>query len=248
MLIGKDDLNIDGTYQRDQVSESKVLEIARDWDWKLFGTLAVVERADGSFWIYDGGHRARASFYRDDITKLPCMVFQIDSQTEEAKAFVGTNTMGSYVSAYHKHRASVIAGEPTAIAVQTLLDKYGLAVSETAKKPGSFSAVNTLRDLVSLNRIMAERVLSACVLIANGRDVITGTVMDGIYYCQHKLKGSDDILAGAHLEKLVHEGIPGIESAIRREKHLIGKGGAMVAAKAVLDVLNKGKRRRLQFQ
>ena len=116
LMIEKDALNIDGTYQREEVSKSKVLEIARDWDWKLLGTLSVIMRKDGTFWVVDGGHRCRASFFRDDIKELPCMVFEAEDEKTEAKAFVGTNTMKSSVSAYHKHRAAVKTGEPIAVA------------------------------------------------------------------------------------------------------------------------------------
>ena len=55
--IAKNDLNIDSRYQRDQVSEAKVMEIARDWDWLLLGCISVIEREDGSLWVFDGGHQ-----------------------------------------------------------------------------------------------------------------------------------------------------------------------------------------------
>jgi hypothetical protein len=247
MMIEKENLNIDGSYQREEVSKTKLLDIAREWDWKLFGTLAVICRADGSFWVYDGGHRTRASFLRDDITKLPCMVFDVSDEREEAKAFVGTNTMVSNVSAFHKHRASVKAGEPNAIAVQSIIEKHGYIPTMDGKKPKGFAAINTLRTLVVQNPIKAEKVFAACVLIAGERDPISGEVLDGIYTCHSKLEGKADILTGQHLERLQFEGIKGIEMAIRREKHIVGKGGNLVAAKAVLDLLNKSKKRRLTF-
>jgi len=247
LMIDKESLNIDGTYQREQVSDVKVMEIARDWDWKLFGVLAVIRRGDGTLWVYDGGHRTRAAFLRDDITSLPCMVFHVVDEKEEAKAFIGTNTMVSNVSAYHKHRAYVKAGEPNALAVQSIVEKYGYVPSNCANKRGNFAAINTLRALVIQNGAEAEKVFAACVLIAVDGEPISGEVIDALYTCQAKLAGKADILSNGHLDRLAKEGLKGIEAAIRREKHIVGRGGAVVAAKAVLDLLNKGKQRRLTF-
>lgn len=249
MMINKGDLNLEGKYQRGGVfgiSKAKVLDIAREWDWKAFGVLAVIKRADGSLWVYDGGHRLRASFYRDDIEELPCMVFECNDLKEEAKAFVVTNTMVSNVSAFHLHRASVLAGEPLALAVEGVVEKYGYTPTD-AKKRGGFGAIGTLRSLVTLDAAMADKVFAACVRIAVDQEPISGEVLEAIFYCQQKLGSRADILEGEHLEKLIQEGLKGIQIAIRREKHIVGKGGTSVTAKAVLDLLNKGKRRKMSF-
>lgn len=247
MMINKFDLNIDGSYQREQVSTQKVMNIAREWDWKLFGTLLVIMRRNGTFWVYDGGNRTRAAFWRDDINLLPCMVFQSEDEKTEAKAFIGANTMKSVVSAYHKHRAAVKTGEPIAVATQAIIDKHGYFARKSASKKYSFSAINTLQSQVKEDRELAEKVFEACAIIAQDGEVIPGEVLDALFTCQKKLKGKADILNNVYLEKLQMETIPGIELAIRREKHIVGMGGAKVGAKAVLAIINKGKRRRLSF-
>jgi len=247
LLVSKEDLNIDGTYQREQASEAKVREIAREWDWKLYGALSVILRPDGSMWIFDGGHRCRAAFLRDDITELPCMVFAVGDHTDEARAFLGTNLLQSAVTAYHKHRASVITSEPTALAAQAILTKYGYVVARAASKNG-FAAIGTLRKIVKEDARTADRVFSACVELAgNHQDPISGEVIEGLFRCQRRLEGKADILSNGNLEKLKKETLPGIEAALRREKHIAGRGGAMVGAKAILDMLNKGKHRRLTW-
>ena len=247
MMIKKQDLNIDGSYQRDQVSKSKVLDIARDWDWKLFNTLSVVMRKDGSFWLYDGGHRCRASFLRDDITELPCMVFKAEDEKTEAKAFVGANTMKSVVSAYYKHRASVMTGEPIAVAAQSILDKHGYVAAQCSTAKYSFAAINALLMHVKENEILAEKVFAACAFIAQDGEQFSGAVFTAIFTCQKKLGNKADIFSKEYLERLKRATIPGIENAIRRAKWVSGLGGAAVGAKAVLDILNKNKRVPLIF-
>lgn len=247
LLIPKHDLNIDGTYQREEVSKMKVLEIARDWDWKLFGTLSVIQRPDGSFWVYDGGHRCRASFYRDDIAALPCMVFDAIDEKTEAKAFIGTNTMKSTVSAYHRHRASVKTGEPIALATQSIMEKHGYHPTQSNGKRFGFQAINCLQSLVKEDPQLAEKSFELCATIACDGEMISGEVLDGIFRCQKKLEGRASIFDAQITEKLRRETQTGIEMAIRREKHIMGKGGSAVRAKAILDLINKGRHRKISF-
>lgn len=245
-MIAKKDLNIDGLYQRHEVSKSKVMEIAREWDWKLFGTLSVVKRSDGTFWIYDGGHRCRASFLRDDILELPCLVFDVDDTKTEAKAFLGTNVMKSAVSAYHKHKAAVVIQEPLALIVQKIVEKHGYYIAE-ANGCHAFVAIHTLHKIAKEDASLADRVFGACAAIAQDGETFSGEMLGAIFYCQKRLSGGIDILSNGYLERLVRETVPGIEAAMRREKHIVGKGGFTVTSKAVLDILNKGKRTRISF-
>jgi hypothetical protein len=247
LMVRKEDLNIDGTYQREEVSALKVREIASEWDWKLYGVLSVILRPDGTLWVYDGGHRCRAAFLRDDITELPCMVFSVSDRIDEARAFLGTNLIKTFVSAYHKHRAAVLTGEPVAKVAAAILSKHGYIVSTNSGK-NEFAAINTLQKIAKEDAVTAERVFSACIVIAgSNQDAISGDILEGLFRCQKKLEGNADILTNGHLEKLAKETLPGIGAAIRRERHIIGKGGATIAAKAILDLLNKGKQRRLTF-
>lgn len=247
VMVPKKDLNIDGSYQRGEVSKQKVLEIAKNWDWKLFGALSVVMRENGSLWVYDGGHRTRAAFYRDDISDLPCMVFEVKTMTDEAKAFVGANTMKSNVSAFHVYRASVKAKEPVALATKAVLEKFGYEATQDGKKPFGFSAISTLKKLVEEDARLAERVFSVCAEMAIDGEQTPAATLRGLFVLAKKLDGKADILANGHREKLKKEGIAGIEAAIRREKHIAGQGGQLVEAKALLDLLNKGKRRKLNW-
>jgi len=246
-MIPKTKLNIDGDYQREQVSEAKVIDIAAHWDWRLFGALSVVQREDESFWVIDGGHRGRASFRRDDVTKLPCMVFTCESIKDEAKAFMGTNTFVSTVSAFNKHRAALLAGEPQALAVQALLEKHGYRASSGSAASYTFSALNTLRRVLRENAELAEEAFALCVEATDAGGTIHGEVILGLFTCAKKLEAKTNVFEGVNRDKLIAAGVTGILINIRREKHIVGRGGSLVAAKAILDLLNKGKQRRLSF-
>ena len=113
--INKSELNIDDRYQRDEQSRDRVMRIARDWDWSLFEVLMVAERSDGTFWVFSGGHRVRASFYRSDIQALPCLVFSMNDVADEARAFIAVRKMSSSIKALDTYRACVCSSGASSI-------------------------------------------------------------------------------------------------------------------------------------
>jgi hypothetical protein len=245
LLIPKDQLNIEGEYQREQVSDAKVTDIARNWDWRLFGTISVVVRKDGSFWVFEGGHRTRAAFKRDDVNELPCMVFESESVSDEARAFVGANTMKSAVRAHQKHKAACVAGEPVAVATAKILEKYGYKASSAATSKYIFAAVECLTNAVRENPERAERVFGSLASIAIDGEPISRDVFQGVYEVVKATRETVDILSGRHLVRLKEIGLCGINKLIQREKTILDRGGPAVCRKAVLDLLNKGLSRKI---
>jgi hypothetical protein len=246
-LIHKRNLNIDGRYQREAVSKSKVVTIARDWDWRLFGALSVIERSDGTLWVYDGGHRCRAAFQRSDIHELPCVVFKAAKLEDEAKAFIGANTLKNAVSSLQMHRAAVMAGEPVATLAQRIVDESGYMIDSWVGT-WRFCAIGTLVSHLRENPAIGEAAFRAACEIARDGENFSGDILKAIYTCQKKLGDKANITKGEHLAKMRDATIKGIEAIIRRERHIVGKGGQVVAARALLDMLNKGKRNKLTFE
>jgi hypothetical protein len=253
MEIDKYDLNLDGSYQRKQHSVEKVREIARRFDWKLFGALSVVMRKDGSFWVFDGGHRTRASFYRDDINELPCMVFESskkeeDERVEEAKKFLGANLLVNNVSAVEKHRAGITAKDDIDIVVNRILCEHGYRPSGSGYSAQyQFRGIGTLKQMVKEDANLAAEIFKVCADIAKGGGEIPVNCLRGLYVLVLHMKDKENILSDKYIGKLKDIGMAGIEDAIRNEKYLAGKGGATVEAKAIIGLLNKGERRKLKW-
>ena len=239
MEISKTDLSIALSYQREEVSEQKIIDIAKSWDWRLFGALSVVMRKDGRFCVYDGGHRLRASEKRDDVDMLPCMVFDASDIKDEAGAFIGANTLKSSVKPYHKYRAAVVAEEKTALLVQRSLKNCDYEVSLNGKSGRTTKAIGTIMSQVRQDPDNAEAVLILCGEITDGNP-IQATLLRPLFYLA--CNGVDEILSGVHRKKLIFLGDETIEACIQREKHIQNEGGVRTEAKAVVDVLNKGRR------
>jgi hypothetical protein len=246
-LIKKQDLNIDGRYQRGQVSSLKVRDIARDWNWVLFEALSVAEREDGTYWVLEGGHRTRASFYRSDVQLLPCMVFKVGSLSDEAKAFVCTNTMVSNVSPADKHRAGVVANEPTSQKVQALLDEFGLRpVSGGSSCNDAVMCVGAIRSMIIEDEELAARVVRFVVGLERD-EPISGALLKGIFRLCKRFAGKVDILA-EYGDKIALHSQRGLIIKINQFKAECGKGGEYISAQAILrDVINYKKQRRLTW-
>lgn len=244
-MIDKRDLNIEGDYQRNQVSENKVREIARNWDWVLLGVVYVVQRSDGTYWVFDGGHRTRASFYRDDIQALPCMVYQMNDLSDEAKAFLGKNLMITNVSSVDKYKAAVVAKDATACKAASLLAEFGIEVSYGATKSKQIKCINTLLSMIDRNEVLAKRCLAFCLERSEGMPV-SSDVMRGLFALCERLSDRVDVL-DKFGEKLARHSQREMQVRIRQMSAECGKGGEKVEALALLSLINKGCKNKLSW-
>lgn len=121
-------LHIDGQYQRTELKESTILAIARDFNWKAFGTISVMER-DGKFYITDGQHRVHAVKRRGDITKVPVNITKSNGVESEAMAFFEANSCRVAVGAYNKFRAMLVSGDELYVECNNMLERIGLFIS-----------------------------------------------------------------------------------------------------------------------
>lgn len=244
--VQKNDLNIDSRYQRDQVSENKVREIAREWDWLLLGVISVIEREDGSLWVFDGGHRTRAAFFRDDIKELPCMVHKVGAVNEEAKAFVARNTMVSNVAAFDRYKASVCAAEPVAVKVQDILEEFGLTPSKGGTTSAGFlSCIGTVQNCVREDAEGTRKVLGFLLGIAGDR-VVVGKVLMGMFTLYRHFKPKFDVI-DKYGDKISRHSQREIEVKISQFATECGKGGNTIAAKAILELINHKNRNRIEW-
>lgn len=242
--IRKELLNLDDNYQREARSNAAVMRIARDWDWMLFEALGVVEREDGTFWVYSGGHRLRASFYRRDIPELPCAVFKVNNLTDEARAFVAGAMMRCSISSFDSFRASVVASEPDAIATNEVLDRLGLRAKKTCSGPNDIKCIHTIRKCVSEDVVTAESVL-ALLKSLSGEDHVDGRVYAGLFRLVRHFNGRNFL--GENADKLSQISQREMQIAVRQMIAETGKGGEFTAAKAILGLVNKGKKKKIAW-
>jgi hypothetical protein len=239
-MIDKRLLNVDHSYQRDTVSETRVLRIASNWSWKAFKVICVAVRPDGTYWVFDGQHRKLAADKREDIVELPCMVYPA-LPNEEAQAFLDTNTTSTAVWSVDKFKAQVAVGDPIAMAVKAMVEAAGYRVTRSS---GSFT-VGCIASIMSDFKIDPDAARAAwrvCVEIHAGEQIVDRLWL-GIAYLERLLRRRKDLhnltLESAHNRKsLLEAGRERILAKIASAQGFYAKGGPKVYASGIIQILN----------
>ena len=122
------DLRVDPKYQREILrgGARNVGNIAKHFNWSLFGAVVVARLADGSYAIVDGQHRTLAAALRH-ITHVPCIIIEADAG-EQAAAFAAINGAVTAISPLAIHHAEVMAGAPEAVSLRNTCSAAGVEI------------------------------------------------------------------------------------------------------------------------
>ncbi len=176
-------LYVDSVYQR-SVSLGSVRNIKRiceQFDWAKFLPVIVTQNGD-TYSIVDGQHRTIAAA-TIGITEVPCYVLSC-SAAEAAAAFAAINGNVTPVQPIDLWFAQLAALEPSAVALQRVLDAAGVKV--TRKKEGYL--VGETRSISVLLRahdfygsVILTTILQCIVETGDGNPgMIYGAVINGI--------------------------------------------------------------------
>lgn len=147
-VIDVNDLEVDPAIQR-PLDMNKVRRLFKEFTPVGVGTLAVSRRSKPTRNIVlDGQHRLevlRLKLQEDGPKAIRCEVFEGLTIEQEAALFLTLNNT-TKPRAVDKFRIAVTAGDPTAVAVQKLLDSYGLVLA-TYPRNGNISAVDVMRRI-----------------------------------------------------------------------------------------------------
>src|SRR4030095_5303496 len=183
--VHKSALNIDLTYQREKTAlVSKIIK--EGWSWPRCGAINVSHREDGTLWVFDGGNRLRAANQLDQVTMLPCMIYDSDGYQEEAGTFTDVNSARVRVSGHDLQRSAVAAGSEAAIFVENLL-RYGVEYGMTPGRCEKILRESLADDLRGRNAL--RRIWPAVVSIHEGIP-LCGPILRGLYWIEMHLKGN----------------------------------------------------------
>lgn len=237
--IDKSDLNIDYSYQREDINHWKILEIARSWSWVGCGAIMVAVRPDGTWFVFDGQHRVLAARKRADISKLPCMVYECESLEQEAAGFLITNDQRKPVTAVGKFKSLVIARDDVAVTVRDAIERHGLEITKCAAKPGQIKCVKRCQTICAIDSGAFEKALAVCVDMCRHVCAIHDDLLNGVFACHRKYSLLDD---KRFVKRLGDVGPEAILDSIRKTKGFRGTGGDQTVREGVLLAVNKGLR------
>ena len=236
LMIPKQELEVDATYQRNRINQRRVDALTRTWDWIACGCLVVALRDDNKWFVVDGQHRKLAADQRGDINELPCLVFETTNRREEAVSFLAINQGRVGVGSLDRYRAQLLSGDKNAYAVESMLKSTGHRAGETASAR-TVSCVQCLYTLATDDRARFERMWPLLAEL-HPDGPMTDMVIKGLWTVD-KWLGERSVTESPYREKLLVIGGKGLHHEIRREIAVIGQGGSRVAACAIAKYLNK---------
>lgn len=121
---------VDNTYQRDRLSETNIMAMARHWDHAACGALVTSLRDDGLYYVVDGNHRRLAAERRGDIRALPCRIVSGLTIADEAALFRKLNMVRVRVDTYCRYRSALVGGDPCVAACDAMVTSLGLRVRQ----------------------------------------------------------------------------------------------------------------------
>lgn len=241
LWLDKSILRIDhDNYQRNPKVATEVTKIAADWSWVACGAISVALRDDGKYYVMDGQHRVLAALRRDDIVKMPCMVFLVGGIELEAKGFLSVNTGRRPLTGTEKFRARVTAGDAAAIKVSDLLRAYGYRLTENGHDVrGGVKCVTLLASLAQEGDEILHAVLE---VYRSGFDshAIRERVVNGL--AELYRRRAADLSSKRFIQRCSAVGHDAVVEATAKAAAYYARGGARVFAEGIANALNKGLR------
>ncbi len=128
------------------VSEVKVNRmLERGLMLDALGTISVSQRSDGRYMILDGHHRVQAS-RKWGLPQMLSRIYVGKTYQEEALLFRAFNTTNR-PTALDRFRARLEEGEETALDIQRILNRHGLAVGLSGPAHGTVQSVGAIDKL-----------------------------------------------------------------------------------------------------
>lgn len=181
------DLKVDPSYQRD-IKPYWVKQISSNYDPAQVRQLILSRRADGSLYIIDGNHTAKATLAAiGENAKLQAKIYLDLTPIEEARMFEKLNTNSKKVRYSEKLKARVACNEEKAINYISALNKSGIDwLYHAGGKDGPFEAHKDGEYLFFVygeeSFIEAMRILHA----TGNHDIYKGFTVGGIcYICKY---------------------------------------------------------------
>ena len=128
-------LYIPADYQRSVKSDASaknINHIKAHFNWGDCGALIVCPLPGAQppqYAVIDGQHRLRAAETHGGIDELPCVVIAARQAGEQARNFVAVNSRRVKLHPLQEFRAAVVAGDPDASALQSILDRCGVTMA-----------------------------------------------------------------------------------------------------------------------
>jgi hypothetical protein len=241
------DLMSDDAYQRGIIRQQKLKEMLASWNWPACGTLSVARRKNGSFYVIDGQGRAKVIREKfGDKAQADCMVWEIQDARIEALIFLLIQKREN-IAALDKYRVELLAGNPRAMFVDKVLAESGVELAY-ASGPRKLACVDLLMNWASNVPDEMERLMPMIGNWSREGGLIRNFLVS-LMYIERRMYEGKSLTDPRWRNRLNELGPAALQAAANRPKLLGGPhNSAREWANSVLDVMNKGLRRKLRIR
>lgn len=236
-------LIVDPAIQR-PLDRRRVAKIAAELSIDALGVLSISQRPNGDHIIIDGQHRAEAMKEAGlSSDKVVCRVFAGLTTAQEAEMFrlLNNTTKPLYVDVF---RVRVIEGEPVAVDIARILQRYGWRLASSAGT-NAFAAIAAFERIYKMDEVAAERAL-AVVTRSWGHDPLgaDGRIVEGVGLVL--VRYGDAVATEDLIERLAKfpGGAGNLLGKARGLKELIGSTVPRAVAEVVVEEYNRRRKTR----
>lgn len=233
-------LEVEGLAQR-SYDDAWAEKLAKNWDDDKLGVLEVSKRGERYF-VTDGQHRRAALIKRSlGAIPVPCNVYLHEDVSDQAKRYVADNVEKRRPNPVDSFRIKVTAKDPQAVAIQSVLDDYGLVakLGTGSNYVACIAALNWVYDRGQSD--LVSRTLGLLIeTFGDEKSRFDGELVKATGLLLSKLGNELDIPSFVH--KVTHEGTAArIMGTARAHKMATGKALYLQTAEVLLSIYNKGR-------
>lgn len=234
-MVNKKDLQIDHSYQRQEIDLKQVETIKAKFKWPNFGVLQIAQRDDGKMYIIDGQHRWLAASAIEKIKQVPCAIYRTETKLEEASVFTVINKQRRAIGAVDTHRTDVSMGEPLAVEIDRLVRDLGLVV-KNGKAANAITCIKVVKSHAASDMQAAAEALRIVVQTKNNAKVHSH-YFQGLYYLI-KRNGLAKMRHHKVRANLTLKGQDAIMDMINAKRRLTDKPNPYLYASVIAKVAN----------
>jgi len=243
LMIPKDELYIDAVYQR-KPNDRLIGRIAANWSWVACGCLHVAQRSiKGRFFVFDGQHRFEAAKMIDEITELPCIVFELENVRDEALGFLAVNTERRIPNMADQFKALIMSGDQSAMILRDAALRWGRTIGAPSDATHISCVSDCLRQ-IRYNDGSFNRMFPVLSELCEG-NAMTGRLIRGMCFLERYMPKGQSLADERWRRRIVHIGYLEITRSIRETSSFEGQGTDKVCAEGILRAINKNLREKL---
>ncbi len=159
------DLHVDSAYQA-SVSVQHLRDMIDNWNPQLLIPIVANRRADGQVMVLDGRHRIEAmGIIHGPDSFVEAMLYDGMTVSEEAQLYYKLNTAVRRKTLRAIFHARLAAGEPTAVAIQQIVEDCGFHLSVNERKGTPLNGIRAVGGLDLFYRVGGPEHLRAMLKI-----------------------------------------------------------------------------------